>query len=53
MTDEQKQKMIDKVIHDFDFEKVTVGGEKKEINWKHRYRFFASWQPGPPPCGLS
>lgn len=24
MTDEQKQKMIDKVIHDFDFEKVRA-----------------------------
>lgn len=39
--------------HDFDFEKVTVGGEKKEINWKDLYRFFDSWQPGTPPCGLS
>lgn len=39
--------------HDFDFEKVTVGGEKKEINWKNLYRFFDSWQPGTPPCGLS
>lgn len=39
--------------HEFDFEKVTVGGEKKEINWKDLYRFFDSWQPGTPPCGLS
>lgn len=39
--------------HEFDFEKVTVGGEKKEINWKNLYRFFDSWQPGTPPCGLS
>lgn len=39
--------------HEFDFEKVTVGGEKKEINWKDLYRFFDSWQQGTPPCGLS
>lgn len=39
--------------HEFDFEKVTVGGERKEINWKDLYRFFDSWQPGTPPCGLS
>ena len=39
--------------HNYDFEKMSVNGVDSFINWSDFYKFFDSWEPGTPPCGLS